>query len=459
MPVKSHEFGPGAIDALTRGLYPNKFDPFREAIANGFDEDSPRVDITICSDVIKIEDWGGGIVDMDTFIFIGHDTKKLRGKTYVIGEKGLGKLSLFNIGNEVVYYSNNGKFGIRDSITKLGGHDFIRSQRPDEFLDHRGVLIRIENPRGQYNIEDLTKYLQEVFMLKLVEGKKIRLNGIEILPNAEIDPKREPITRVLDEFLVEGNLKPADKNYGKVKIFIKGVYNSTMVIDMDRKFTGWVECNVLPPTTDRSNIVDDMDTGIKDNFKKQMRAYVQAHFAKAGNESNARFDKDQEKFLNDFIRNMKLNLVGESFGGKGNNFTKVGPDIPEIIVTGEGSNRLEEVRQKIQKELQKPAHRKHRLGPGLKWTRAKLGAEEPPYIAEKPNVCIKNLTSPLFEYTAKKTHGSNGSTQVRYIPYMARVIVDLFNETKFLTNEKYLQKVDGMTIDMLKQARLIDANV
>src|ERR671925_207004 len=97
--VYPHEVGRDLIPELAMRVYSSQLDSFREAISNAFDENSQKIVLTISRNKIAIEDWGNGIRDYNEFRKFGQASKKSRKDEEVIGEKGLGKLSLLNLGN------------------------------------------------------------------------------------------------------------------------------------------------------------------------------------------------------------------------------------------------------------------------------------------------------------------------------------------------------------------------
>src|ERR671925_1536233 len=97
--VYPHEVGRDLIPELAMRVYSSQLDSFREAVSNAFDENGQKIVLTISRNKISIEDWGNGIRDYNEFRKFGQASKKSRKDEEVIGEKGLGKLSLLNLGN------------------------------------------------------------------------------------------------------------------------------------------------------------------------------------------------------------------------------------------------------------------------------------------------------------------------------------------------------------------------
>lgn len=121
-----HEIGRDLIHELATRVYGSQLDSFREAISNAFDEDSKHVALSMKKDRIVIEGWGNGIKDYDEFRRFGQASKKLRTDGETIGEKGLGKLSLLNLGNSVCFETSNGKDDTRFYMNMAG---FSKSEK------------------------------------------------------------------------------------------------------------------------------------------------------------------------------------------------------------------------------------------------------------------------------------------------------------------------------------------
>src|SRR5919198_1011783 len=140
----SHEVGKDLIPELAMRVYSSPLDSFREAISNAFDENSAKVALLLRNDKIVIEDWGNGIRDYNEFRKFGYASKKSRkGGEEVIGEKGLGKLSLLNLGNCVCFETNNGTAGMKFYMTLDGFSSPI--YKTTAFVFHVGTRITITN--------------------------------------------------------------------------------------------------------------------------------------------------------------------------------------------------------------------------------------------------------------------------------------------------------------------------
>ncbi len=102
----------GIMDELMDKAYVSVYDPFRELIANSFDANAYKVPVEIEDEHnCYIDDDGYGISDFNSFLTKGMTEKRAQKKgtsdsgRALIGEKGLGFLSVFKIAREVDVYS------------------------------------------------------------------------------------------------------------------------------------------------------------------------------------------------------------------------------------------------------------------------------------------------------------------------------------------------------------------
>lgn len=254
-----HVLGRDLIPELAMRVYSSQLDSFREAISNAIDENSQKVVLSTPNDKITIEDWGNGIKDYDEFRKFGQASKKSRKEKEVIGEKGLGKLSLLNLGGSVCFETNNGKSGIKFYMTLDGFSSPTYKKSITAFVSHRGTKITITKLATTIPyIDELTAYLKKAFSLRLAQGATIILNNQAIKPRPNLEPAEQflfELTKVKDaDANVTGNLKTTEDGKGIVELYIDHVFVTSLEVDTRRKFDGWVNCNALTPETSRNNI-------------------------------------------------------------------------------------------------------------------------------------------------------------------------------------------------------------
>jgi len=165
-----HKPGRDLIYELAVNMYPSLLECFREAISNSYDEGTKKIDLHVSNNEITFEDYGEGIDDVEKFTSFGHATKaKLGGE--IIGEKGLGKLSLLRLSKKVNFRSNNGEYGMNLIMTP---QDFdYEAGAVNRFLSHRGTLIVIPNPEGVPPIDELANYLKFIRKINPASTKEV----------------------------------------------------------------------------------------------------------------------------------------------------------------------------------------------------------------------------------------------------------------------------------------------
>src|SRR5829696_1650830 len=254
-PIYSHEVGKDLIPELAMRVYSSHLDSFREAISNAFDENSQKVSLSLSNDKIVIEDWGNGIKDYNEFRKFGQASKKSR-KGEVIGEKGLGKLSLLNLGKVVCFETNNGREEMKFYMTIAGFSSPTYKKSTTAFVSHRGTRITITKPANVLQIDELRAYLKRAFGLRLAQGAKIIMNNQSIKQESSPTPPAPlPInmTKATDaqDTKVTGNLRATEHGKGIVDLYIDHVFVTSLEVDTRRKFDGWVNSNALTPETSR----------------------------------------------------------------------------------------------------------------------------------------------------------------------------------------------------------------
>ena len=70
-----HRAGTDIIYELAVRLYPSSLEPFRESISNALDEGTNKVELQVSNQEIIVEDWGGGIDDIENFSKFGEASK------------------------------------------------------------------------------------------------------------------------------------------------------------------------------------------------------------------------------------------------------------------------------------------------------------------------------------------------------------------------------------------------
>src|ERR671922_2934017 len=316
--VYQHEVGRDLIPELAMRVYSSQLDSFREAISNAFDEYSHKVVLSISHDKIVIEDWGNGIKDYDEFRKFGQASKKSRKGEEIIGEKGLGKLSLLNLGDAVCFETNNGNAGMKFYMTLSGFSSPIYKKSITAFVSHRGTRITIAKFASTPQIDELTAYLKKSFSLRLAQGATIIINNQSIKPRPDLEPAEKllfKLTNVKDaDANVTRNLKATDDGRGTVDFYIDHVFVTTLEVDTRRKFEGWVNCNALTPETSRNNIVQNR---IYSEFIGLLRQYTSRFPLRdvSVDEHKLTLSRELNALLKNYLKDMRINFQPQLLNG------------------------------------------------------------------------------------------------------------------------------------------------
>jgi hypothetical protein len=481
--IHSHEVGKDLIPELAMRVYSSHFDSFREAISNAFDENSQKVVLSIADDKIVIEDWGNGIQDYDEFRKFGNASKKSR-KGEVIGEKGLGKLSLLNLGSEVSFETNNGKMAMKFYMTLEGFSTPTYRKNTTAFLSHRGTKITITKLATTTtitttpNMGELTEYLKKAFGLRLAQGAKVILNNQSIKPRLNLDPKEQflfELKKVKDaDANVTGNLKAADDGRGIVDLYVDHVFVTSLEVDTRRKFDGWINCNALTPETSRNNIVQN---SVYREFIYLLRRYSSRFPLRdiSIDEHKLMLSRELNALLKNYLKDMRIKVQPQLFDGntgKDRNrsrfdglqlstTTSSGSSIEEKSMSGtisikekkltdpsiKISDKEQEQEQQQQKNIQSSF--------AIRWEFADLGNEKEPVYFVPPNVIYCNTSNDLYKFAMDKNRRF-GPTWIRMLPYLARVAVAMGPESvPRLSPEQLNRRVDEATRYFLRQKKVI----
>lgn len=441
--IYPHEVGRDLIPELATRVYSSQLDSFREAISNAFDECSKQVALAITKDRIVIEDWGGGIKDYDEFRKFGQASKKSR-KGEIIGEKGLGKLSLLNLGRTVRFETNNSSIGMRFYMT-LAGFTKPEYGKAGSFLSHRRTKITVTKLANTVDTSEVASYLRKAFGLRLVRGADITINGEPVKPRFAFDPKETLLFRLKHNIDVTGNVRFSEGGKGAVDVYIDHVFVTSLEVDMRRKFEGWVNCNDLTPETSRNNIIQNK---VYKEFIIQLRQYA-LRFPLRDiiiDEQKLMLSRELNTMLRSYLKDMKVNIrsgfnIKSSSGGR---------SVAELKKSKAVKETLEQTRQQ---PLEKTSSKKIDGTINVRWEYADLGNEKEPIYFVPPNTIYCNTSSDLYRFAVAKNR-YYGPTWIRVLPYLSRIAVIMSNGSS-LRPEEFNLKVDQATRYFLKQKKII----
>ncbi len=153
-----------------------------EAVANAYDADAKNVDITISSDCVTITDDGSGMSNDQVnkrFLTVGYQKRNDIKETPIfhrkpMGRKGIGKLSLFSIANNIEVHTYNGEtkdaFQIDVNELKSFIADGENSRQHKSFtptpitpnIDAQGTIIKLTNIRKNRTLNNVEKIRTEL---------------------------------------------------------------------------------------------------------------------------------------------------------------------------------------------------------------------------------------------------------------------------------------------------------
>jgi len=448
-----HKPGKDLIYELAVNMYPTLLECFREAISNAYDEGAKKVDLHVSNNEVIFEDYGEGIDDVEKFTSFGHATKaKLGGE--IIGEKGLGKLSLLRLSKKVNFRSNNGEYGLNLIMTP---QDFdCEHGGVNKFLSHRGTRIVIPNPEGIPPIDELSNFLKKSFGLRIAKGSEIILNGTPLdIKKFKIDPAEKLICRLKKEIDITGNIKADKKGRGSLDLYIKHVFVCSVLIDPERRFSGWVNCNKLVPTTARNDFRRD-DSVYRDLFA-HVREYVRK-FPKIEEEisqDEVKIGNKLNKLLENWLKDMKLIPAGMMPLGKGDvrNLDKR-PKKPKEKESLKDEKESEYIKKYSQPKTNKPIKRTEKTSYGIHWVDQNIGNSKDPIFFIEPNIIVRNRTNDLYKFAVKKKQ-SLGQKWLRLIPYLSRAAIAMNPDFMKWSREEMFLEVDKTTRHFLKQQGLL----
>jgi hypothetical protein len=157
----------------------------------------------------------------------------------VIGEKGLGKLSLLNLGSDVCFETNNGKTGIRFYMNLAGFSKPLYGRSAKSFVVHKGTRITITRLSSKVEASQVIPYLKKAFGLRIAQGAKIIVNGELVKPKSTLDPLELTLFTLQKSGIeVNGNLKAEKDGKGIVDGYVDHVFVTTLEVDTRRSFGG-----------------------------------------------------------------------------------------------------------------------------------------------------------------------------------------------------------------------------
>ncbi len=251
------------LDHLGLKLYSNAAAVLSEAVANAWDADAKVIQIDIKPKIIRIEDDGAGMnleQINDRFLSVGYDKRAKEGETSengrkFMGRKGIGKLALFSIADEIHVHTQKGPGSVEHAFKMLTpdvrkaieqSEDY--HPEPIEFAGpERGTLIvleRLKKKRTATSIPALRKRIARRFSVIGYEDASgdsftVDINGNEVGPNDKEDLRAVEFLWELGEEILNTSDYPSILE----RFVIPGVVDSD---NPDWTVRGWLGAAEMP---------------------------------------------------------------------------------------------------------------------------------------------------------------------------------------------------------------------
>jgi len=389
--------------------YPNALDSIREYVANAWDADADRLDITLGDNFLKIEDWGTGISNFKVFWGVANQHKSEivltpKFKRKPIGRKGLGKLSFMMLGKKMDVETRTA-YKAEFSDADLSNDKFFVKPRNkiDEVLTHKGTQITIRELKVEIKKDKLIKYLKENLygLILPIASKdhpmKIFVNGQKVSPNPPEGTDGNISTPLGDIFC---NLQPSKTS--RIDVLFRGVKVKEVHPVPTRPAKGYFNVDWVIPTPDRSNFTDSEESRL---FTDEIKKYIFRHIPTKTDDAPKDMQKslrDLSKLFDEFYRDSGIlppNMMPTSKTSNTNDFQQPG------ITEQEKKNQESQESQKdeSQKEKKKFQHKILRgkekplkSAYGINYILENIGRDKPAIVTSKEDkLIIVNLDHEL----------------------------------------------------------------
>jgi hypothetical protein len=303
-----HILGANAIEEITLHVYKYPKSGIKEAISNGLDEQGSdaRIEINYIPYYednleyvdIEIIDWGGGIQDFDEFRKFLKGYKKVgtqissykQNNPNLIGNKGAGKYAILGLSGAnpptVIFYSHGEDVGMIITMTTdlETGFDMQPKDTEKVLAGHTGVRVLIKKAKMELLPKEniLLEFIQKNFIRRIHAGAKIYLNEKQIQLPSSYDPREFSLFKLSDGTVIKGNIHKLDKwEPDNIDVLIKDVFVESF--SYDYKCKGWLNDNLIIPTTSRESIQKDKRF---EEIEQKLYEYLDANFEKPGKDTN-----------------------------------------------------------------------------------------------------------------------------------------------------------------------------
>jgi len=387
---------PSVIQEVSK--YPNALDSIREYVANAWDADSERLEITVRDESLRIEDWGFGITNLKVFWGIADQHKAAieltpRFRRKLIGRKGLGKLSFMMLGKKIsVETRTSYKAEYSDAdFNKMKFYGYPR-KKINEVLSHRGTQITITELKTELHKDEIIKYIKEnlyglILPIASNNPMMILVNQEKVVPN-RFSGMPGTISTALGDIYC--NLTPAKT--AKIDLLYRGVKVREANPAPTHPARGYFNVDWVTPTPDRSNFADSEEARL---FFVEIKKYVLKHIPAKNEDAPRDLEKtlkEVSKLFDQILRDLGLlpeNLMPVSRTSKPTDLEMGGVAERETTPQEEEEKERQEPqieRKRLDHRILKGENRPLKSAFGIIYVIRKAGKDKPaviPYKEEK----------------------------------------------------------------------------
>jgi len=433
--------------------YPNIFDSIREYVANAWDADADRLEISIEENFLRIEDWGTGISDFEGFWGVADQHKSgivltPKFKRKPIGRKGLGKLSYMMIGNKMLIETRTAYKAEYSDADFSTSKFYVKPRvRVDEVLSHKGTQITIRDLKVEIKKDELNKYLKEnlyglILPIACKEHPmKIFVNNEKVSP-ISVDGTLGIISTPLGEICC--NLKPSKTS--KIDALFRGVKVKEVNPAPTHPARGFFNVDWVIPTLDRNNFTDSEEARL---FYAEIKKYVLQHIPAKNEDAPKDLEKsirELSKYIDEFLRDLGIlppNTMPVSKTSKPNDL-KIG-GLTELErknqeIDEKEHEHTDERRKRLQLKILKGKEKPLKSGYGINLVERKIGKEKPAVVTFKEEkLIIINLDHDII----KNIHNLRPiQKNIALLPLLARGHFHILEFFRDITG--YEEYVDNM---------------
>ena len=304
-------------------------------------------------------------------------------------------------------------------------------RKGDIILIIKGTRIIILNPEGVPPIDELAKYIKRYFGLRIAKGAEIILNGTKL--KVKMDTEENLLFKIGKNGIVTGNLEVSDTMVGFVDLYVQHVYICQVLVDPNRLFTGWLNYDELTPTTSRQELKrDEAYQSLMDSLKTYITRFPKKE--ESLTHADDLLTRSFSNLLKAYMKDHNLYLEGKIAVGKGNEDSK--NKLGEKTKDGQESETKESEKQvpeysKVHASSSTYQNTKRTLKTdyGIAIQEGNYGADKEPVFFLPPNNVFINHSNEITKFAYLNPNGFRGSKNIRLLPYMARVSIDMNPES------------------------------